>query len=99
MTYQPRHRNLISLFTQSVERFAPKPLFGTSKPAGWHWTTYAEFAALVTAARGGLHALGVRAGDRVAVISNNRIEWAVGAYGTYSLGAIYVPMYEAQLDK
>ncbi|HKP55746.1 MAG TPA: long-chain fatty acid--CoA ligase [Polyangiales bacterium] len=99
MTYQPRHRNLISLFSQSVEQFARKPLFGTRKPAGWHWTTYAEFAALVAAARSGLHARGVRAGDRVAVISNNRIEWAVGAYGTYSLGAIYVPMYEAQLDK
>jgi long-chain acyl-CoA synthetase len=99
MTYQPRHRNLISLFSQSVEQFARKPLFGTRKPAGWHWTTYAEFAELVAAARSGLHARGLRAGDRVAVISNNRIEWAVGAYGAYSLGAIYVPMYEAQLDK
>ena len=39
------------------------------------------------------------AGDRVAVISDNRIEWAVGAYATYGLGAAWVPMYEAQLAK
>jgi long-chain acyl-CoA synthetase len=33
------------------------------------------------------------------VISNNRLEWAVGAHATYSLSATYVPMYEAQLDR
>jgi long-chain acyl-CoA synthetase len=33
------------------------------------------------------------------VISNNRLEWAVCAYASYSAGATYVPMYEAQLDK
>ncbi|HKU43967.1 MAG TPA: AMP-binding protein, partial [Polyangiales bacterium] len=99
MTYQPRYRNLIQLFTEAVEQFARRPLFGTRKPQGWHWTTYAEFAELVARARGGLHARGVRAGDRVAVIANNRLEWAVGAYASYTLGAMYVPMYEAQLDK
>jgi long-chain acyl-CoA synthetase len=72
---------------------------GSRKPDGWHWTTYTEFAELVSAARAGLHARGIRAGDRVAVISNNRLEWAISAYGAYTLGAIYVPMYEAQLDK
>jgi long-chain acyl-CoA synthetase len=99
MTYSPRFTNLIQLFTQSVEQFARKPLFGTRKSDGWKWTSYGEFGELVAAARGGLHALGIKPGDRVAVISNNRLEWAVGAYATYTLGAIYVPMYEAQLDK
>lgn len=99
MTYQPYYRNLIQLFTQSVEKYGTHRLFGSHKPDGWHWTTYTEFAALVAAARSGMDARGVRAGDRVAVISNNRLEWAVGAYGAYTLGAVYVPMYEAQLDK
>ncbi|HET6340494.1 MAG TPA: long-chain fatty acid--CoA ligase [Polyangiales bacterium] len=99
MTYQPYYRNLIQLFTQSVEKYGSHRLFGSRKADDWHWTTYTEFAALVAAARSGLHARGVRAGDRVAVISNNRLEWAVGAYGAYTLGAVYVPMYEAQLDK
>lgn len=30
------------------------------------------------------------------VISSNRPEWAVAAYGIYSIGAILVPMYEQQ---
>ncbi|HEX9295437.1 MAG TPA: long-chain fatty acid--CoA ligase, partial [Polyangiaceae bacterium] len=29
----------------------------------------------------------------------NRIEWAVAAHATYSLGGAYVPMYESQLEK
>jgi long-chain acyl-CoA synthetase len=46
-----------------------------------------------------LAGLGVGRGDKVAIISNNRVEWAVGAYATYGLGAHYVPMYEAQQPK
>ena len=37
--------------------------------------------------------------DKVAIISNNRIEWAVIACAAYSLNASFVPMYEAQLSK
>ncbi len=51
---------------------------------------------LVDQFRGGLASLGLKTSDRVAVISNNRVEWAVGAYATYGLGACYVPMYEKQ---
>jgi long-subunit acyl-CoA synthetase (AMP-forming) len=35
----------------------------------------------------------------VALISNNRVEWAVAKFALASLGAPLVPMYEAQLDK
>jgi long-chain acyl-CoA synthetase len=99
MTYSPRFTNLIQIFSTSTEKYAPKRLFGTRKTNGWEWTTFAQFGELAAAARAGLHALGIRPGDRIAVISNNRLEWAVAAYGSYTLGAVYVPMYEAQLDK
>jgi len=39
----------------------------------------------------------VREFSRVAIISNNRWEWATIAAATYSLNAIMVPMYESQL--
>ncbi len=48
------------------------------------------------ALRGGLHALGVGEGDRVAIVSGNRVEWAVVAFAAFGLGANLVPMYEAQ---
>ena len=49
--------------------------------------------------RGGLASLGVGAGDGVGIIANNRNEWAIAAYATYGLGARYIPMYEAELQR
>ncbi len=91
---------LADLITHSTAVFADNPLFGERAGDGdWDWTSYGEFGVTVDKARGGLAHLGVTKGDRVAIISDNRIEWAVGAYATYGLGAAWVPMYEAQTQK
>jgi long-chain acyl-CoA synthetase len=99
MSYQPRYTNLVTLFTDACGKYGDTHAFGTRRPDGWHWTSYRQFAELVARARAALAALRVQRGDKVAVISNNRLEWVVCAYGTYTLGATYVPMYEAQLDR
>jgi long-chain acyl-CoA synthetase len=36
---------------------------------------------------------GIRQGDRVAILSENRPEWAVADYGTMLLGGVVVPVY------
>jgi long-chain acyl-CoA synthetase len=41
----------------------------------------------------GLAKLGIRKGDRVALISENRPEWAIADQGILSIGAINVPFY------
>jgi long-chain acyl-CoA synthetase len=40
----------------------------------------------------------VERGDKVALISNNRVEWATAMYAVTGIGAQLVPMYEAQLE-
>jgi long-chain acyl-CoA synthetase len=97
--FTPQYTNLVKLLQSAVARHADHPLFGVRADDGWKWTSYREFGAMVDRFRGGLASLGVDRGDRVAVIANNRLEWAVAAHAVYSLGASYVPMYEAQLDK
>jgi long-chain acyl-CoA synthetase len=95
----PKYETLIDIFLQSTAAFGPRPLFGEKKNGQWTWMTYSQFGQKVDDLRGGLSQLGVTNGDRVAIISNNRHEWAVGAYACYTLGAAYVPMYEAQQEK
>ncbi len=90
---------LVDIFTEATKRYPQRPLFGEKRDGAWEWMTYATFKEKVDNLRGGLMGLGVKDGDRVAVISNNRSEWAIGAYAVYTLGAAYVPMYEAQHDK
>src|SRR5665811_166041 len=94
-----RFDTLVDIYQGGVRKFAERPLFGTKVGAQWHWITYRQFGDLIDRMRGGLASLGVGRGDRVAIISNNRVEWAVIAGATYMLGGTVVPMYETQLDK
>ena len=91
--------NLVELCERSCRDFAGRELFGVKNGAAWTWLKYAEFGEQVNAFRGGLAHRGVRRGDVVAIIADNRVEWAVACYATYGLGAAYVPMYQAQLEK
>jgi long-chain acyl-CoA synthetase len=99
MVYTPRFTSLVAIFSQSVAKYASLPAFGTRKAHGWEWTTYKQLGEQVSAARAGIASLGAQPGDRIAVISNNRLEWAICAYASYTRGVAYVPMYEAQHDK
>src|SRR4051794_39034326 len=91
--------SLVDLLESSADRFGPRPMLGRKQGDRWVYTTYAEFKALVDALRAGLFSLGVHRGDKVGIIANNRLEWAVLAYATYGLGAAIVPMYESQVEK
>jgi len=88
--------NLVDLCEKSCTSYGDRKLFATRTATGWAWITYREFAEQVDAFRAGLAALGISKGDKVGIVSNNRVEWAVACYATYGLGAAFVPMYEAQ---
>jgi long-chain acyl-CoA synthetase len=89
--------NLVELYQRACKDFGPQDVFGTKHGDHWHWITYTEFGERVDDFRAGLATLGVGPGDRVAIVANNCIEWAVAAYATYGLRAAFVPMYEAQV--
>lgn len=91
-----RFDHLVELCEGSCTTYAERPLFGTRGERGFEWITYADFHQRVERFRAGLASLGVIPGDRVAIISNNRVEWAVAAYASYGLRAAFVPLYEAQ---
>ncbi|MGD0674746.1 MAG: long-chain fatty acid--CoA ligase [Polyangiaceae bacterium] len=99
MLWEPRFKTLVDLFRTSVDAFANRPLFGSKKAGSWTWLTYGDFARQVDGLRAGLASIGIERGDRVAIIANNRVEWAVAAYACFGLGAAWVPMYEAQSPK
>jgi long-chain acyl-CoA synthetase len=94
-----KFNTLVDIFQQSIATYPDNELFGTKKNGGWEWTRYLEFGRTVDKFRAGLESLGVQRGDRVACVSNNRVEWAVAAYACFGLGAAFVPMYEAQHPK
>eukprot|EP00048_Salpingoeca_helianthica_P022433 m.18212 g.18212 ORF g.18212 m.18212 type:complete len:685 (-) comp7317_c0_seq1:41-2095(-) len=90
---------LHQMLEDSIAKYGPRPMFGTKQNGKFVFNTYESFGRDVQAARGVLKSLGVKKGTTVAIISANRPSWAVGAYATYGLGGVYVPMYEQQQGK
>jgi len=60
---------------------------------GWHDITWEDLEDRVQALAGYLHRQGVRKGDRVALLSENRPEWAISDLGTQLIGAANVSIY------
>jgi long-chain acyl-CoA synthetase len=60
----------------------------------WTDVTSAAAAVQIRSAASGLIAVGVQAGDRVAVFSATRYEWAILDFAILSVGAVTVPIYE-----
>src|SRR5215211_7831885 len=62
----------------------------------WHNIPAATFIERVKTVALGLAVLGVRPGDRIALLSENRPEWSIADLAILSLGAINVPIYTTQ---
>jgi len=79
--------------------YSDNELFGTfdNETKSYLYMTYAEYRTKVNQCRALLKDLGVQEYGKVAIISNNRWEWATIAAAAYSLNAAVTPMYEAQL--
>ncbi|HEU4711536.1 MAG TPA: long-chain fatty acid--CoA ligase [Pyrinomonadaceae bacterium] len=62
----------------------------------WHSISAENFVERVKNVALGLAAAGIRPGDRVALLSENRPEWSIVDLAILSLGAINVPIYTTQ---
>ena len=94
-----KFQTLVDIYQDAIKTFPDNPLFGTKSGGQWSWMTYLEFGRKTDGFRAGLASLGLERGDRVAIVSNNRAEWAIAAYACFGLGVAFVPMYEAQVQK
>jgi len=84
---------LIRIFLDTVEKRDKPALFMRKTAAGWESIPSRKARADVEHLAHGLASLGVSRGDRVALISENRYEWALTDLATLSLGAVTVPIY------
>ncbi len=87
-------RTLTELFFGSLDRFGGRPAAMRAKRAGtWTPVSYAELGRRVHALASGLRTLGVGPGDRVAILSENRPEWAITDYACLTIRGADVPLY------
>ena len=85
-------RTLCDVFVAAAACGKPRLLL--SKVGGvWKPISAADFGFSVRALSLGLNGLGVQPGDRVAILSENRPEWAIADFAILCAGAWSVPIY------
>jgi long-chain acyl-CoA synthetase len=85
---------LNDIFFGAIERWHSRPVaLRVKRDGAWAATSYAGLLEDVRTLSLGLGALGVRAGDRVAILSENRPEWAIADYACLAARVPDVPIY------
>jgi long-chain acyl-CoA synthetase len=77
----------------ATRTYSQKPALSTKVAKEWKTYTYGDVAGQVRLFSLGLRALGVERGDRVAMLSENRPEWAIADLAALAAGAVTVPIY------
>lgn len=84
---------LSRLFLERAAAGGESPFVHISGASGWRTVTCREFASEVLAVAAGLQRAGLGPGDRLLLVSENRLEWMVADVATILLGAMVVPGY------
>ncbi|MDD5670809.1 MAG: AMP-binding protein, partial [Candidatus Omnitrophica bacterium] len=87
--------NLVAMFWEQVGQYGNRCalLFKNKLTDSYQSYSWYEWAGYVKRTALALYQMGVRSGDRVALLSENRPEWTFADLGILSLRAITVPIY------
>jgi long-chain acyl-CoA synthetase len=86
------------LFLQAMEDYQKPDAFLTKTGGRYRGVASRDVLLKVAALAQAFHEKGVGPGDRVALLSENRLEWALTDYAILGLGAVTVPLYSTLLE-
>ncbi|HUW93500.1 MAG TPA: AMP-binding protein, partial [Bacteroidales bacterium] len=85
-------KTIIELLENSANKFANNPYLLEKKTDKFEALTYRETKEQVYKVAAGFMAMGLKKGDRVALISESRTDWVISELGILHAGAINVPL-------
>ncbi|MBI5118058.1 long-chain fatty acid--CoA ligase [Candidatus Poribacteria bacterium] len=88
-----------SMFLNRAERYGARTLFKVKRNGQYMDISWTETARAVKEFAMGLLEAGIKHGDRVALLSENRPEWAFADLAILSIGAVNVPIYATNTPK
>src|SRR5260221_11359180 len=86
---------ITEMFDRLTSKFAgeQRPVLMHKVEGVYQKISYADLRTSVEHFARGLAAIGVRRGDHIAIISENRPEWVVADLGMIRLGAVNIPVF------
>jgi len=88
-----RAPNLVSLFLSRADARGEAPMLWAKHDGAWIAISWAEAARRVCRMAQSLRGLGLDAGDRVLIVSENRPEWCLADLAIMAAGCVTVPTY------
>ena len=85
-------KTLLHFFNQSVDRFHDNIYLWENRGEGYRGTTYGKTREMVYRFAAGLMSLGIKKGDRIALLSEARNDWVICEFGMLFAGAVNVPL-------
>ena len=89
--------NLVSMFLARAALRGDRPFLGYKDDGEWYTISWAETARRVAGLAKNLKAMGLKKGDRVMLVSENRPEWCIADLGIMAAGCVTVPTYVTNL--
>lgn len=88
-----------SMIFNQVEKYADHAVLRFKEDGSWHDISWTELGERIENLGNGLLSLGVKPGEKVAILSENRPEWAIADLGIISIQGVGVPIYHTNRAK
>jgi long-chain acyl-CoA synthetase len=88
-----RFPNLVAMFFARAAERGDAPFLWAKTGGTWVSTSWAEAARQVASLATALNAIGLKRGDRVMLVSENRPEWCISDLAIMAAGCVTVPTY------
>lgn len=88
-----RWPNLVTMFLDQADRLGDAPFLSSKQDGAWRAISWREAARTVAQLSEALAGLGIKPGDRVMIVSENRPQWCLADLAIMAAGAITVPAY------
>ena len=91
--------NLVAMFFARAAEKGDAPFLWAKRNGTWQSTSWAEAARQVASLARGLQAIGMKRGDRVMLVSENRPEWCIADLAIMAAGCVTVPTYVTNTER
>ncbi|MGK6320806.1 AMP-dependent synthetase/ligase [Sphingomonas sp. DT-204] len=91
--------NLVTMFFTRAREKGEAPFLWAKQDGQWVPTSWAETARQVAGLATALKAIGLRPGERVMLVSENRPEWCISDLAIMAAGCVTVPTYTTNTER
>jgi long-chain acyl-CoA synthetase len=91
----PAERNLVALVERQARERGARAAVKHKREGKWQDVPWSELARRSRDVADGLAAIGIKAGDRIAILGDTNLEWMLADFGILGAGAVTATIYQS----